>query len=150
MAALTLDAYLPALKFGEDDPYRETLADAAGRAESAELLVAVQDQHLVGTITLCRPGTPYAEIASPDELEVRMLAVAPTAQRSGVGAALMAHAHTTAAAEGLAAVVLSVVDTNEQAAAFYRSLGYQRVPARDWTPVPHVRLLVSRRPVRPA
>jgi ribosomal protein S18 acetylase RimI-like enzyme len=150
VAELTLAAYLPALKFGADDPYRDTLADSAGRAASAELLVAEQDGNLVGTVTLCRPGTPYAEIAGPDELEVRMLAVAPAAQRSGIGATLMAHAHEAAAREGLDAVVLSVVDTNERAAAFYRSLGYRRDPARDWTPVPHVLLQVSRLRVRPA
>lgn len=148
ITALTLAAYLPALKYGTDDPYRATLADSAGRARDAELLGAVQDDLVVGTITLCRPGTPYAEIAAPDELEVRMLAVDPTVQRSGVGAALMAHAHATAAAEGYVAVVLSVIDSNAQAAAFYRALGYERAPDRDWTPVPHVRLLVSRRPVR--
>jgi ribosomal protein S18 acetylase RimI-like enzyme len=147
ITALTLAAYLPALKYGADDPYRATLADSAGRARDGELLVAAQDDLVVGTITLCRPRTPYAEIASPDELEVRMLAVDPTVQRSGVGAALMAHAHGTAATEGYAAVVLSVIDTNEQAAAFYRALGYERVPDRDWTPVPHVLLLVSRHPV---
>jgi ribosomal protein S18 acetylase RimI-like enzyme len=147
IVALTLAAYLPALRHGAEDPYRDTLADSAGRARDAELLVAVLDHRVVGTITLCRPGTPYAEIASPDELEVRMLAVDPTVQRSGVGAALMAHAHATAATEGYAAVVLSVIDTNAPAAAFYRALEYERVPDRDWTPVPHVLLQVSRRPV---
>ena len=59
----------------------------------------------------------------------------------------MAHAHASAATEGYDAVVLSVIDTNEEAAAFYRALGYERVPDRDWTPVPHVLLLVSRHPV---
>jgi hypothetical protein len=62
----------------------------------------------------------------------------------------MTHAHATAAAEGYVAVVLSVIDTNEQAAAFYRALGYERAPDRDWTPVPHVLLLVSRCSVRSA
>lgn len=150
ITALTLAAYLPALKYGDDDPYRATLADSAGRANDAELLVAVRDDVVVGTITLCRPGTPYAEIASADELEVRMLAVDPTVQRSGVGIALMAHARATAATEGYAAVVLSVIDCNERAASFYRALGYERVPDRDWKPVPHVLLLVSRCPVSPA
>lgn len=150
VSALTLDAYLPALRHGEDDPYRATLADAAGRAEAAELMVATRDGRTVGTIALCRPGTEYAEIARPDELEVRMLAIAPAAQRAGIGSSLMRHVHDTAAAEGYSVVVLSVIDTNERAAAFYRTLGYARVPERDWEPVPDVLLQVWTRPVGPA
>lgn len=146
---LTLEAYLPALKHGEDDPYRATLADAAGRAEAAELLVATRDGRTVGTIALCRPGSEYAEIAHADELEVRMLAIDPSVQRAGIGSALMQHVHDTAAAEGYAGVVLSVIDTNERAAAFYHSLGYARVPERDWEPVPDVFLQVWTRPVGP-
>ena len=147
VSALTLAAYLPALKHGENDPYRTTLSDAAGRAEAAELIVATRDGRTVGTIALCRPGSAYAEIARSDELEVRMLAIDPTVQRAGIGALLMRHVHDTAAAEGYPAVVLSVIDTNVRAAAFYRSLGYVRVPERDWEPVPDVFLQVWTRPV---
>lgn len=145
MGELTVAAYLPGLTFGADDPYRATLEDAAGRASAAELLVALLADDVVGTTTLCRPGTPLAEVAHRRELEVRMLAVDPAAQRTGVGSALMAHALTVAEREGFTAVVLSVVDDNERAAAFYRSLGYHRRPDRDWTPVPHVRLHVWQR-----
>jgi ribosomal protein S18 acetylase RimI-like enzyme len=146
---LTVAAYLPTLALDEDDRYRATLADAAGRATAAELLVAADDSRIVGTVALCRPGTPYAEVATSDELEVRMLAIAPTAQRAGVGSALMQHVHAVADQEGFTGIVLSVVDTNVRAAAFYRSLGYERQPQRDWTPVPHVHLLVWRRSTGP-
>jgi GNAT superfamily N-acetyltransferase len=111
---LTVAAYEPVLTFGDADPYRETLADAAGRAAGAELWVAEHDGDIVGTVTLCRPGTTYAEIAQPGELEVRMLAVAPDAQGTGVGGRLMAGVHETASADGFLAVVLSVVETTAQ------------------------------------
>jgi ribosomal protein S18 acetylase RimI-like enzyme len=142
---LTVAAYEPVLTFGASDPYRETLADAAGRAADADLWVAERQGTVVGTVTLGRPGTAYAEIAAPDELEVRMLAVAPDAQGSGVGARLMTEVHDVASAEGFLAVVLSVVETNASAAAFYARLGYQRQPERDWQPVPDVTLQVWRR-----
>jgi ribosomal protein S18 acetylase RimI-like enzyme len=47
-----------------------------------------------------------------------------------------------AEAEHTAAVVLSVIDTNTRAASFYQQLGYQRLPERDWVPVPDVTLEV--------
>lgn len=148
LGALTLAAYEPVLTFGEADPYRQTLKDAAGRAARAELWAAELDGVLVGTVTVCRPGSPYAEVAAPGELEVRMLAVAPDAQSAGVGAGLMAEVHRVARAEGFSAVVLSVVETNAAAIAFYTRLGYQRQPLRDWRPVPHVTLQIWRRPVQ--
>ncbi len=139
---LTADAYAPVLTFGDTDPYLSTLQDAVGRAEKAELWAAVSTGQLVGTVTVCRPGGPYAEIASPGELEVRMLAVAPTRQRSGVGQALMSAVHGTAVTEGFRWVVLSVIETNERARAFYASLGYERRPERDWHPLPDLTLQV--------
>jgi ribosomal protein S18 acetylase RimI-like enzyme len=57
----------------------------------------------------------------------------------------MTEVHDVASAEGFLAVVLSVVETNARAAAFYARLGYQRQPERDWQPVPDVTLQVWRR-----
>ena len=144
---LTAVAYAPVLTFGESDPYRRTLMDAAGRAAAAELWVATSDDLLVGTVTVCRPGSSYAEIATTDELEVRMLAVAQVAQGQGIGIQLMEAVHQLAVTEEFSAVVLSVVETNVSAVAFYRALGYTRVPDRDWQPVPDITLQVWRWPV---
>jgi GNAT superfamily N-acetyltransferase len=150
IGTLTVDAYAPILTFGDDDPYRQTLLDAAGRAAAAELWAATDDDQLVGTVTLCRPDSAYAEIAAPDELEVRMLAVAPPAQGHGIGVQLMERVHETARAEQFAAVALSVVESNAGAVAFYASLGYVHVPDRDWTPVPDITLQVWWRPAQAA
>lgn len=147
IGSLTVRAYAPVLSFGDDDPYRQTLMDAAGRATAAELWAATSSDELVGTVTVCRPESVYAEIASPDELEVRMLAVAPEAQGQGIGVQLMQRVHQTAQAEEFAAVALSVVASNLGAVAFYAALGYLHVPDRDWTPVPDITLQVWRRPV---
>ena len=144
---LTADAYAPVLTFGESDPYRRTLMDAAGRAAAAELWAATSDDRLVGTVTVCRPGTVYAEIAAPHELEVRMLAVDPEAQGQGIGVQLMDAVHQLAVAEEYPAVVLSVVETNLGAVAFYAGLGYVHSPDRDWQPVPDITLQVWRRTV---
>jgi ribosomal protein S18 acetylase RimI-like enzyme len=147
IGALTAGAYAPVLTFGAADPYRQVLEDAAGRAAAAELWAATRDGQLVGTVTVCRPGSSYAEIASAGELEVRMLAVSPSAQDTGVGTTLMSAVHDIASREAFDTVVLSVVETNKPAAAFYSRLGYTRSPARDWQPVPNVTLQVWSRAV---
>jgi ribosomal protein S18 acetylase RimI-like enzyme len=136
---LTAQAYAPILAFGADDPYLAELRDAAARAEKAQLLVYVSpSDEIQGTITVARPGIPYAEIAAPHELEVRMLAVSPAAQGQGIGAHLMAHVHDVARGEGFSSVALSVIGTNVGALAFYRRLGYEPDSERDWYPVPEM------------
>ena len=141
---LTALAYADVLANGDDDEYRSVLLDAAGRAAAAELLVAVSgDNAPLGTVTVGRPGTPLAEIAHDQEVEVRMLAVAPGFERKGIGRSLMRHVHNVASAEGFAGLVLSVISTNTAAGEFYLSLGYRRSPERDWHPVPDTDLLLE-------
>lgn len=144
---LTAEAYEPVLTFGAADPYRATLMKAADRAARADLWVAIDREEIVGTVTVCRPGGPYAEIATRGELEVRMLAVARHRQGQKVGTSLMAAVHETAVAERFVSVVLSVIDTNVAAAAFYERLGYVHEATRDWQPLSTVTLQVWRRPL---
>jgi ribosomal protein S18 acetylase RimI-like enzyme len=144
---LTLTSYLdgPALH-DANGSYAASLRDAGPRAEEAELLVAVEADRpdaLLATVTVCRFGTPWAEIARPAELELRMLAVAPEQRRRGLARAMMAELRARAAAEGLVLVV-SVIDDNGPAHAFYRALGFRRQPDRDWLPEPDARLQVYR------
>ncbi|MEO8329140.1 MAG: GNAT family N-acetyltransferase [Candidatus Nanopelagicales bacterium] len=134
IGVLTADSYAQVLADGEDDPYRADLLDAQARAENAELLVALDGDKLAGTVTIGRPGSSYAEVAHGDELEVRMLAVAPEYARQGVGGQLMARVHQIAEVEGFQALVLSVISSNKAALAFYDHLGYERQPTRDWLP----------------
>ena len=141
---LTLQAYL-ADDLLSDDPdaaaYSEELRDAARRATEAELLVAVGDgDELVGTVTFCLPGTPFAELARPGEAEFRMLAVAPAGRRRGAGRALVLACLDRAHAAGARAVVISSLATMTAAHALYHGLGFRRAVDRDWRPLPGVEL----------
>jgi hypothetical protein len=50
-----------------DDDYEAQLTDASRRAREAELLVAVDDGQVLGTVTWCPPTSPWRELAtSPD------------------------------------------------------------------------------------
>lgn len=128
---------------GPDDPYIERLRDAAARAEHAELWVAVEQEsgQVLGTVTTCPPGSPWRELARDGEGEFRMLAVAPDAQRRGVGDALVRHVLAHYRAGGARAVVLSSLVEQVAAHRLYTRHGFARLPERDWEPVPGVDLI---------
>jgi ribosomal protein S18 acetylase RimI-like enzyme len=126
-------------------PYRLKLADARPRFEEAELVVAVDDTSaLLGTVTIAPPGTPWAQVAGPDHLEFRMLAVAPAARGRGVGEALTRRVLDRAVELGLRGVALSSSQDMHAAHRIYERLGFRRTPEADWSPVPDVLLITYR------
>ena len=139
VTAYTADGYLR----GAEDGYAEHLRAAADRARDAELAVAVEDDSgdLLGTVTYCRAGTPWAEVSRAGEAEFRMLAVAPAARGRGVGAALAAWCVQRARADGCTAVVLSTLPMMHAAHRLYGRMGFVRTPDRDWRPDPEVLLI---------
>lgn len=146
---VTLAGYVADGVLESTDGYADRLADAAARASEATLLVAVDAAgEVVGTVTFCRPGSPYAELSRPGEAEFRMLAVDPSARGSGVGAALVHACLDRAGAAGDHCIVLSTLAEMRAAARLYDRLGFAAVPTRDWSPAPGVNLLAFQRNVR--
>jgi len=146
VAAYRADGQLPAEPAANRYDYSVALADVADRVAHGEVLVA-QDTgtgELLGCVTFVHPGSRYADLAGPGEGEFRMLAVAPTAQGRGVGHALVRACLDRATGCGYAAVVICVRDFSAPAKRLYARFGFQRVPQRDFTPVPGVRLEVLR------
>ena len=125
--------------YGSDD-YEPVLRDVAGRDRDAVVLVAVDDQQIVGAVALA-VGGPWAERAEPDEAEIRMLAVAPTARGKGVGTSLIQACLDGARQSGCVRVRLSTEPTMAAAHRIYDRLGFVRTPERDWTPAPNIPLL---------
>ena len=122
----------------QDEAYAAELRDAERRAREAVLLVAAVPtgdgrEAVVGTLTVAPYGSSYAEVAEPDEVELRMLAVAPEARRRGVAAALVHAALREAVAGGARRVVLSTTDALVAAQQLYRRLGFVAAPERDWS-----------------
>ena len=146
---LCVDAYVQAGQLDDDSShgYSRVLSDAHARFRDAVLLVAARDDDVVGTVTICPPGSPFREIAGNGEMEFRFLAVVPSAWGNGVGAILVEHCREYARGAGCAELVIGVRDTNVSAMALYERCGFTRAPARDFEPVPGVRLLGFRRPV---
>lgn len=132
--------------FPISEKYAARLRDAITRINNTTVLVAELDDRIVATVTLAAHGNPLAEIAMPDELEVRMLAVAPEERRQGVAETLMSAAIKHAQNLGLKALVLSTETPMSSARRLYEKLGFTRQPDRDW-PVGDYDLLVYHRDV---
>jgi ribosomal protein S18 acetylase RimI-like enzyme len=143
---VTLQAYVDGGHLHPESDYGATLADASARAEAAELWVAVEtaDGQLLGSVTLAPPGSAFNEVAQQGEAEIRMLAVSPSAQGRGVGAALMRHCVNRARELGLSALALSTQPGMLRAHRIYERLGLVRTPDRDWSPLPGIELITYR------
>ncbi len=137
---LCVRAYIAGGHLRAGDPYEATLRDVAGRDSDGSVLVAMRGSRLVGTATICNPGSGCSEISQPGESEFRFLAVEPDAWGTGVGEALVEVLHARARAQGSAAMAICVMSANAAGHRFYARLGYRRVPERDWSPTPAVSL----------
>ena len=131
---------------GEDlvsPEYVPHLADVAGRADRADLLVARDAAgRVVGSVALVLAGDFGEVTRSPEEAAFRMLAVDPDARGRGVGEALVRTCLDRARAAGRARMVLSTGELMTAAHRLYERLGFQRLPERDWSPRPGIDLRV--------
>lgn len=142
IGAITVEAYRVDGFVGEHDDYATTLADAAARFRDASVLVAVDAaDEVLGSVTVVSPGTPYAEISVPGEIEFRMLSVAAAARGRGVGEALVRAVIERAREASAERVVLSSSEKMLAAHRLYERLGFTRLPERDWAPVPGLNLV---------
>ncbi|MET9225075.1 GNAT family N-acetyltransferase [Lentzea sp. NPDC003310] len=142
IGAVTVEAYREDGFVGDHDDYAKVLADSESRFRDAELLVAQDESGTVlGSVTVVRPGTPYAEISRPGELEFRMLAVTAAARGRGVGETLVRAVIDKAREAGATHVVLSSSEKMLAAHRLYERMGFTRLPDRDWSPLPGFKLV---------
>ncbi|MFH9351791.1 GNAT family N-acetyltransferase [Kitasatospora sp. NPDC017646] len=132
---------------GFTDPtstYVDLLRDAGRRAREAELLVAVEaaDERVLGCVTFAVGGTEWADIATPREGEIRMLATAAASRGRGVGEALVRASVTRSRELGLAGMAFSTRPEMTTAHRVYERVGFRRTPERDWAPFPGMDLMV--------
>ena len=130
---ITRDAYLSAGFIEADNPYVKELENVEDRAKNALVWVAELDGKVAASTAITFAGQPYTDIALEGELEFRMLAVDPELQRGGVGRALVTAVIDYARSlEGIHTVSLTSMTPMTNAHALYKSLGFKRVPERDW------------------
>lgn len=139
---LTVAAYRGDGQTRAQHPYEATLRDVVGRSGAGTVLACVDDAgEVLGAVLFVLPGSEYAELSRPGEAEFRMLAVAPRAQRRGVGEALVRACLDLAGDMGCHAVVICVRDFADDAKRLYKRLGFTRESSLDWSPMEGVNLL---------
>jgi ribosomal protein S18 acetylase RimI-like enzyme len=101
----------------------------------ADVLAAVDEEggEVLGGVTYVPgPSSPAAEFTEADAAGIRMLAVAPSARRRGVGEALTVACIERAQAAGRRHVLLHSTDLMADAHRLYQRLGFVRDPSLDW------------------
>jgi GNAT superfamily N-acetyltransferase len=119
------------------DPFRkylESAMDVVGRLDGGEVLVAVVDDRLVGSITFYREAADEGMPVSlpPDVAGIRATAVHPAARGRGVGRHLVDACIERAAACGAGAVALHTARFMTGAMRLYESAGFERRPVLDY------------------
>lgn len=120
----------------EDTEWREYLdriADVSERASRTTVLVAVEDDRILGSATLELLGRTESDDDEPlalDEAHIRMLGVHPDARRRGIARALMDACVDEARRAGRTRVTLNTTERMRAAQEMYASMGFERRPDR--------------------
>jgi ribosomal protein S18 acetylase RimI-like enzyme len=133
VSALAVGAY--AASYELSDGYRADIGAVADRARDHEVWVAVDvaSGELLGTVSTPRAGRVMSAVANEGELDFRLLAVASTARRRGVGERLVEHVLGLARERGIRRVVLNTGPDMVGAHRLYERLGFERLPEREYT-----------------
>ncbi len=128
---ITHDAYAASYA-GLSPNYLSSLRDVAGRVETGEVWVAVDDTDaILGTVWVPRPGERLSELAADGELDFRQLAVDPSARGRGIGEALTRAVIDVARERGAQRVVMNSGPEMLGAHALYAKLGFRRLTERE-------------------
>jgi ribosomal protein S18 acetylase RimI-like enzyme len=112
---------------GYADTLRVLAADGTG-----EILAAVDDGHILGTVTLVTWPHGGEVLRRPGEGEIRALAVATAARGRGVGRALLAAVMRRATAREVRDLLLLTQPDMLAAQHLYTEAGFRRLPDRDY------------------
>jgi ribosomal protein S18 acetylase RimI-like enzyme len=131
---VTADAYREFVRPEDADweRYLLRIADVAARADRTTILVAVEDDRILGSLTLELDGRVRDEDdeefrpLDPNEAHIRMLGVDPEARGHGVARALMEESEAIARAAGKTLMTLNTTKRMAAARAMYERMGYER------------------------
>jgi len=115
------------------EEYLERIADVGARATRTTILVAVEDERILGTATLELDERVEPEddpTLAPEEAHIRMLGVHPDARRRGVAKLLMAACFDRARERGKTRMTLHTTHRMQAAQTMYEGLGFRRLPDR--------------------
>lgn len=109
--------------------YLTMIADVAGRAARTTILVALDEDRIVGSATLeltARVEPEDDPTLEPDEAHIRMVGVLPEMRRRGIARALMDACIERAREHGKRFITLHTTPRMRSAQLMYESLGFER------------------------
>jgi GNAT superfamily N-acetyltransferase len=121
IAELWTVAYVEEGEGGRVLPYAE--ADYFEIAERTRVLLAMQQETVIGVVALAAPGVKGVAVALGCEAELSRLVVASSARRQGIGRVLLLRCEELARAEGWGAIALWSRRYQTAAHRLYESLG---------------------------
>lgn len=128
---LTVDAYRTIPVDHLWGGYAEDILDTATRAQHGEVLVAVVDGTIVGSVTyVADPESDWSEWTEPGEAQFRLLAVSADARNSGAGRALIEACIERARTTGQT-IMIHTTPWMDVARGMYERMGFVRRPDRD-------------------
>jgi GNAT superfamily N-acetyltransferase len=130
---LTVRAYQALPGHALSPGYAAVLADVAGRARQAEVLVVRDgDGSLLGGVTYAADeASPHAELEGAEAAAFRLLAVDPSAQGRGVGRVMVQACIDRARRDGKRRLTLMTTGSMDAAHHLYGRLGFRRTPESD-------------------
>lgn len=130
--AIVQDAYFRLPGYPRDEEYDLRLADVAGRASDACVVVAFIDGRVVGCLTyVADMNSLHAEFEDGDAASFRYFGVHPTAQGIGVGEAMVQWCIDTANADGRHRIRIHTLESMPGAQRLYLRMGFLRDPDND-------------------
>ncbi|MDQ1479130.1 MAG: hypothetical protein QOE62_4359 [Actinomycetota bacterium] len=111
--------------------YDKRIRDTETRAREADVLVAVADGRVLGSVTYVGDSSSeWSEWTEPGEAQFRLLAVDPASHGQGAGAALVLACMERAAAAA-STIVIHTTPWMKIAQGMYERFGFVRRPDRD-------------------
>jgi len=135
IAAYQADGFL-----SDGSSYASTLR-TLGMDGTGEILAAVDDGRLLGTVMLLSWPHGGEVVRAAGEAEIRALAVSQHVRGKGVGRALLTAVTQRATARNVRELLLLTQPSMRAAQHLYAEAGFCRLPDRDYRPAPGVTLL---------
>jgi ribosomal protein S18 acetylase RimI-like enzyme len=118
--------YARALAPGGWEVMQGNLSQVAKRAEVAQLIVAQEDCHLVGTVAYFAPGKSDGRLFPPQWASIRLLAVSPSHRGKGAGRLLTQECIQRAKADGACEIGVHTSELMTVARKMYERMGFQQ------------------------
>ncbi len=129
VALLNVEAfreYSQALSLEDWKRMEANLSKVAEMAKVGQLIVARQDDLLVGSVIYCPPGTSDSRIFQPEWASLRLLAVSPQRRGEGIGQQLTLDCIQRARQESAAVMAIHTSELMVAAQRMYERLGFTR------------------------